>query len=76
MWKTHNVGKTTAAQGLQNTLLEKITAMEAQGQRPLAPPLFATRGGYNGGNYLFLSLSLSLFSLTHTRSISAHALYN
>ena len=45
--------------------------MEAQGQRPLAPPPFATRGGYNGGNYLFLSLSLSL-----SRSNSAHALYN
>ena len=33
--------------------------------------LLATRGGYNGGNYLSLSLSHSL-----TRSISAHALYN
>ena len=31
--------------------------------------LFATRGGYNGGNDLFLSHSLS-------RSISAQALYN
>ena len=68
--ENHNDGKNHGnPQAAKYTMREKITAMEAQGQRPLAPALFATRGGYNGGNYLFLSLSLS-------RSTSAHALYN
>ena len=59
-WKTHNDGKNHGSpQAAEYTMRETITTMEAQGQRPLAPPLFATRGGYNGGNYLFLSLSLS-----------------
>ena len=68
-WKTHNDGKNHGnPQAAKYTMREKITAMEAQGQRPLAPPLFATRDGYNGGNYLFLSLSLShtLYLWTHT----------
>ena len=47
--------------------VEEITTMGAQGQRPLAPPsLRHTRRLQPGGNYLFLSLSLSL----------SHALYN
>ena len=70
-WKTHNDGKNHGnPQVAKYTMREKITAMEAQGKRPLAPPLFATRGGYNGGNYL--SLSLSLF-LSH--SLSLHTRY-
>ena len=60
MGKNH--GKPHAA---KYTMREKITVMEAQGQRPLAPPLFASRGSYNGGNYLSLSPSHAL-SL-HTR---------
>ena len=67
-WKTHNDGKNNGSpQAAEYTMRETITAMEAQGQRPLAPPLFATRGGYNGGNYLFLSLSLTLY--LYTRAI-------
>ena len=64
-WKTHNDGENHGnPQASKYTMREKITAMEAQGQQPLAPPLFATRGGYNGGNYLFLSLSLTLYLCT------------
>ena len=60
-WKTHNGGKNHGSpQTAEYTMRETITTMEAQGQRPLAPPLFATHGGYNGGHYLFLSLPLSL----------------
>ena len=70
--KTHNDRKNHGnPQAAKYTMREQITAMEAQGQRPLALPLFGTRGGYNGGNYLFFSLSLSL-----SLSFSAHALYN
>ena len=43
---------------------EEITTMGAQGQRPLAPPLFATRSSYNKEATTSFSLSLS------------HALYN
>ena len=45
--------------------------MGAQGQRPLAPPLFATRGGYTRRQ---LPLSLSL-SVSLTRSVQL-TLYN
>ena len=49
---------------------ETITAMEAQGQRPLAPPLFTTRGGYNKEATTSLSVSLSLsLTLYTTNSI-------
>ena len=36
--------------------------MGAQGQRPLAPPLFATRGGYNKEATTSLSLSHALYN--------------
>ena len=60
-WKTHNGGKNHGSpQTAEYTMRETITTMEAQGQRPLALPLFATLGGYNRGNYLSLSLSRSV----------------
>ena len=63
-WKNPNVGKTTAVHKLQNTLWERSTTMRGtQRQRPLVL-FFATRGGYNGGNYLThtLSFTLSLYT--------------
>ena len=56
--ETQKCGKTTAVQKLQNTLRETVTMMK-HGGNTLLHFFFATRGGYNGGNDLSLSLSVS-----------------
>ena len=56
---------------------EEITTMGAQGQRTLAPPLFATRSGYNKEATTSFSLSLThcttaLFEISTTNFTHTH----
>ena len=65
-WKTHNSGKTHGSpQAAEYTMREKITAMEAQGQRPLAPP--------SSPHAAVTVEATTSLSLSHT--VSIHTLY-